>query len=181
MRMKSRLFAILICTFIYFLFLLVGKFQTHAWFVAETKAEGQLTNATTDELITVSTSEVIYQENCRISQEIVVENISDLEIPIKLLEQHKMLMPGETFNASVDQMVSCEQQEAQYQLIGFNQFIDMLIQVPLDPAKLLASVEMKEEKSQDIETEESSDQTDWDDNTALEGTKELEHIEGELK
>lgn len=174
MRMKSRLFAILICIFTYCLFLMEDKFQTHAWFAAETIAEGQLTNATTDDLITVSTSEVTYQENCKISQEIVVENISDIEIPIKLLKQHKILMPGETFNASFDQLVSCEQNEVQYQLIGFNQFIDMLIQIPLDPTKLLASVEMEEENNQDSETEEIGDQTDWDDNTALEGNEELE-------
>lgn len=160
--MQKRFFLTIISfsLLIYCLFYIVGKYNTYAWFTSEIKASGQITNATTKDLLAISTNDISYLNNCKISQEIVIENISNMEIPIQLEEQHKKLKPGESFKTTMNQLVSCETSDVSYHLVGLNHYIDEMISVPLDQQKLLATIENKEsiEKKED-NTNDHSDET----------------------
>lgn len=131
------------------MFFYVSKFHTYAWFTSEIKASGQITNATTKDLLTISTTDIIYHDNCEISQEIIIKNISDIKIPIKLVNYKQLLYPGESFQTSVKQNTSCMVNEVGYHLIGLNHYIDEMIQVPLIRGKLLATVRKTEEIEKD--------------------------------
>ncbi|MBX9975079.1 hypothetical protein [Cytobacillus firmus] len=135
---------LMFCMFFY-----VSKFHTYAWFTSEIKASGQITNATTKDLLTISTTDIIYHDNCEISQEIIIKNISDIKIPIKLVNYKQLLYPGESFQTSVKQNTSCMVNEVGYHLIGLNHYIDEMIQVPLIRGKLLATVRKTEEIEKD--------------------------------
>jgi hypothetical protein len=137
------------------MFFFVGKFHTYAWFTSEIKASGQITNATTKDLLTISTSEVSYLKNCEISQEITIKNISDIEFPIKLVDQNQLLAPGESFKTIINQFVSCNEVEVNYHLIGLKHYIDEILRVPLNREKLLATVEKKEEEKDKAKEETS--------------------------
>ncbi|KYD05940.1 hypothetical protein B4102_3113 [Heyndrickxia sporothermodurans] len=136
---------------IYCLFFIVGKANTYAWFTSEIKASGKITNATTKDLLSISKKEVSYLKNCEISQVISIKNISNMEIPVQLENEQKILSPGESFLAKINQAVSCEKTEVSYHLTGLKNYIDEMIHEPLDQKKLLATVEKKEEQNKPIE------------------------------
>ncbi|MGE8203779.1 hypothetical protein ACQKP0_04380 [Heyndrickxia sp. NPDC080065] len=148
MRKHHFLMIIQFTFLIYCMFFFISKFNTYAWFTSEIKASGQITNATTSDLLSISTNEISYQKNCTISQEIVIKNISNLNIPIQFIDQKEQLDPGETFKTTINQIVSCNETEINYHLVGLNHYIDEMIRVPLDQAKLLATVEMKQETNE---------------------------------
>jgi len=149
------------------MFFYASKFHTYAWFTSEIKASGQITNATTKDLLTISTTDIIYHDNCEISQEIIIKNISDIKIPIKLVNYKQLLYPGESFNTSIKQKISCKINEVGYHLIGLNHYIDEIIQVPLNREKLLASVDKEIEKQKEKEKEKEKEE-DLTDHKALE-------------
>ncbi|NQD67768.1 hypothetical protein HP456_17810 [Bacillus haikouensis] len=151
MRKRNYLIVIQFAILIYCLFFLAGRLDTYAWFTSEIKATGQITNATTEDLLSISTSDIIYHTNCEISQELIIKNISDIKIPIKLVNNEQLLDPGESFKTSVKQTISCEKTEVGYHLIGLNHYIDEMIHVPLNQEKLLATVEKKKEKEEEKE------------------------------
>lgn len=153
--MRRRHFLIIIqFTILIYCIFFVSNYHTYAWFTSEIKASGQITNATTKDLLTISTSDVNYYENCGISQEIIIKNISDIKIPIKLVNYKQLLYPGESFKTSIKQKISCEINEVGYHLIGLNHYIDEIIQVPLNREKLLATVDKEIEKQNKKEKEE---------------------------
>ncbi|MCS0791317.1 hypothetical protein NX021_24620 [Cytobacillus firmus] len=134
---------------IFCLLFYASKFHTYAGFTSEIKASGQITNATTKDLLTISTTDIIYHDNCEISQEIIIKNISDIKIPIQIVNYKHLLYPGELFQTSVKQNTSCMVNEVGYHLIGLNHYIDEIIQVPLNRDKLLATVDKTEEIEKD--------------------------------
>ncbi|WP_436374775.1 hypothetical protein [Cytobacillus sp. BC1816] len=146
---------LMFCMFFY-----ASKFHTYAWFTSEIKSSGQITNATTKDLLTISTSDITYHDNCKISQEIIIKNISDIKIPIKLVNNNKLLYPGESFQTSVKQNTSCMVNEVGYHLIGLNHYIDEVIQVPLNRDMLLATVS----KTEEIEKEYTNNKAPEEDN-----------------
>ncbi|KQL41086.1 hypothetical protein AN960_05785 [Bacillus sp. FJAT-25509] len=148
MRKSKRMLVFYSIILIYCLFLFVGKLNTYAWFTDEVRASGEITNATTKDLLSISTGDVIYQSKCEISQKISIKNISDIMIPIKLVDQPLLLHPGETFNKTMKQKVSCEEKEHHYHLLGLNHYIDEMISVPLDQNKL-SGMESNSEDPQD--------------------------------
>lgn len=160
MRKHHFLIIIQFTILIYCMFFFVSKFHTYAWFTSEIRASGQITNATTEDLLSISTSNVSYLENCEISMKVIIRNISDMEIPIKLVDQNQLLKPGETFKTTINQFVSCEETEINYHLLGLNQYIDEFIRVPLDQEQLLATVEKKEEdKTKEKPSVENNEET----------------------
>ncbi|MBB2481291.1 hypothetical protein H5P36_13935 [Bacillus sp. APMAM] len=141
MQIKKRMLVFPFIILIYCLFLFAGKLNTYAWFTAEINASGEITNATTKDLLSISTSDVTYYNNCEISQNITIENISTIMIPIKLIDQNQALHPGETFTTTIKQKVSCKDTDVNYHLLGLNHYIDEMINVPLDQNKLSATAD----------------------------------------
>ncbi|MGC4377806.1 hypothetical protein WD019_12805 [Fictibacillus sp. Mic-4] len=144
--MIKRVIAIGIPAMIFCLSMIANKSNTYAWFHSETKASGELRNATTNDLLLIEKGDVSYNRSCSIRQKLSIKNISHMPIPITFENQHKTLAPGAALKANIDRKVSCKAVEVRYKLVGFNHYIDEMIYVPLDKEKLLATVEKKKEK-----------------------------------
>jgi hypothetical protein len=166
MRKENYLIMIQFAILIYCLFFLAGRLNTYAWFTSKIKASGEITNATTKDLLSISTSDVTYHNNCEISQEIIIKNISDIKIPIKLVNYKHLLHPEESFKTSIKQNISCKKNEVGYHLIGLNHYIDEMIHVPLNREKLLATVEKKKEKEKDHTNDKASEENNDEKNQA---------------
>ncbi|WP_200411053.1 hypothetical protein [Virgibacillus salexigens] len=101
--------------------------------MSETESYGKVVNATTKDLLDIDADLLSFDAACVTNIEIKIKNIADVEIPIKLDEKKLQLSPGELFSEVVTRKVSCEAEQVNFHLIGFNSFIDEIIIVSFDP------------------------------------------------
>jgi hypothetical protein len=154
----------------YALILMIPKYDTFAWFTAQSYADGKITNAKTADLINIHIGEVQYLENCNVQISVKVTNISNIDIPIKLdllnnnKETHsktKILKQGQSLmiaTKDTNYPPSCEVSQITYHLFGFKGYIDEDIVIPLSSAKMIKLVEqpkkLEENKADFPKTEE---------------------------
>ncbi|WP_042143606.1 hypothetical protein [Paucisalibacillus sp. EB02] len=109
----------------------LSKTGTSAWFVSGIEAKGNMVNAVTDDLISVS-STLVSCENGQAQVNVSIMNRYEIEIPIQLQETHHHLLPGETFSKAISTAISEGLNEIQVPLTGFNRYIDEMIEIPID-------------------------------------------------
>jgi hypothetical protein len=165
-RKKKRHVIISIIIMSYCLLFMGSKYDTFAWFTAQSNAEGRITNAKTADLLDINLGKVKYLNNCQVQSSVKITNISNIDIPIKLdllsdsqskYSKSKVLKPGQSLISATkdsDYLPSCESTEIKYYLFGFQGYVDEEIVIPLDSAKMIKPVEMpKEEKVEDKKNE----------------------------
>jgi hypothetical protein len=123
---------------------------TFAWFTSETEATGTIQNANTADLLTIQASEVIYEENCSLSNGLSVKNISELDTTVRIFvvtnegeklfkEQH--LNPNETLLTSPEDLKTilandCSTDHIEYRIRAFVNFVDEPFIVAVDPNQM---------------------------------------------
>jgi hypothetical protein len=148
---------------------------TYAWLTSETNAAGTITNATTEDLLTFHSSEVLYGEQCSIQHTLKVKNISEINTTIIV-----SLSTGSGYETAANQKVksgqtitvkpnipaeSCEAETLVYRIQGFHQYVDETFQVPVDTVKLKETIvpkvkgkpETKPEKNKKDEQKENEE------------------------
>ncbi|PLR77245.1 hypothetical protein CU633_11925 [Bacillus sp. V3-13] len=170
-KSKLKLTGLSLIFFGYIFTIFLGSLPgTFAWFSSSASSMGVIKNSTTSDLLLIKTGDVIYEKNCKLTSSISITNISAVKIPltVELLTKnggnHSStidLEPGATFTTNpqdADNLPNqCERAEIEYHILGFNGYIDEIVSIPVDQAKLLATIEKKEEKA---ENEQSNQQTE---------------------
>lgn len=128
---------IAILIMVYLLSLVIAKTDTSAWFISESNANGNMVNATTEDLLLVESKVISYDTNCMVNIKIDIKNISGIEIPIQIKGFQEHLSPGQKFSKVLQEKVSCEATETNFNLSGLNYYIDESIKVPLNNQSLL--------------------------------------------
>ncbi|MGG3470160.1 hypothetical protein ABES02_22075 [Neobacillus pocheonensis] len=138
--------------YIFIAFFLQSLPVSYAWFNASASSTGQIVNATTADLIEIVPREIEYGKNGKVRTSISIKNISDVAIPLRveLLWNNKILTststtlkPNTTFSTNQEQIDAVTNKELQYRIIGFNQYIDEMVSVPIDQGKVNASKEVE--------------------------------------
>ncbi|WP_144697369.1 hypothetical protein [Fictibacillus phosphorivorans] len=154
---KKKHILLSLILFFYVSILIIPKYDTFAWFTAESFAEGKITNANTSDLLNIDVSEVQYQKNCKVKTSVTITNISNIEIPVSLdliskenQSKSKWLQPGEAFSSGTNVTdPSCDASQVMYHLYAFEGYVDEKIVVPLSPEKMIKPVEPKKEDTND--------------------------------
>lgn len=150
-RNKSLLVLTLLFS-LYCMFFSLGKYSTYAWFSSEIRGSGSIINGNTEDFLLISPEIISYENDCTVKGEILITNISDLQIPIQLEEVNMELNSGESFMYSFKSDVSCDSTEINFHILGFTNFIDENITIPLDSKQLVPVEEVdKEEDKTEIE------------------------------
>jgi hypothetical protein len=184
-RKKKRTIYIKIIISVYCILLVFGKFNTFAWFTSQSNAQGNITNATTSDLLTISYGEVEYLKNCKVKSSITITNISNISIPITLSLLSKnngthskslILQPGESYTTNPNDTNNlphdCEATEITYHLYGFNGFINENKSIPLDREKLLATIHKPEKKLEETDQEKAQEDQEDQEETLNDEIKE---------
>lgn len=147
---------------VYLLSLVIAKTDTSAWFISESNANGNMVNATTEDLLLVESKVISYDTNCKVNIKIDIKNISGIEIPIQIKGFQEHLSPGQKFSKVLQEKVSCEATEASFNLTGLNYYIGESIQVPLNNQSLLETDSSKQKgvQTEVPEKEDSAVETD---------------------
>lgn len=139
-----------------FLKMLPGTF---AWLTSSTKANGQIQNATSLDLLTINPEEVQYGRNGRVKSRINIKNISTISIPLKIellpnnqgIASSTILKPNSTFTTNLIELSfslkKSDIKHIQYRIVGFNGYIDEIITVPIDQEKLKSTIEKTNEEA----------------------------------
>lgn len=145
---------------IYGLILLIPKYDTFAWFIAQSYAEGKITNASTSDLLKIEVGEVQYLEDCNVQTSVSITNISNMDIPIKLdllntkkgsHSTTKVLAPGQSLMSATedsDYFSSCESTQITYHLFAFEGYVDENIVIPLSADQMIKPVEQPEKEGE---------------------------------
>jgi hypothetical protein len=159
---KRRLIIPFIMIFCFIL--VIPKYDTFAWFTAQSNANGKITNASTSDLLKIDIGDVQYLKNCKLQTSVQITNISTIDIPIKLNvlnnnkgSESKVLKPGQSLMSETKNPdSSCETTRITYHLFGFEGYIDEKIVIPISSDKMIKPVEKpeKEEKAQEAEPNE---------------------------
>jgi hypothetical protein len=162
---KSKLHAVfatfLIISIIYLIsFAMTSVPGTYAWLTSETNASGTITNATTEDLLTIQSSEVRYEQQCSITHTLKVKNISEMNTVVTVsfstgsgYEEAggKKLKPGQTLTVKPDIAAdTCGAEALTYRIQAFNQYVDETYPVPVDPVKLKETMGTKPEEKQEV-------------------------------
>lgn len=131
---------------VYLLSLVIAKTDTSAWFISESNANGNMVNAITEDLLIVESKVISYDTNCKVNIKIDIKNISGIEIPIQIKGFQEHLSPGQKFSKVLQEKVSCEATETNFNLIGLNYYIDESIKVPLNNQSLLKTDSSKQKE-----------------------------------
>lgn len=116
---------------------------SYAWLTASSSANGQIINSTASDLIKVKSDEVVYSKNGKAETNLSIENITGIEIPIKVeLIVNKQtlntasvsLEPKDSFTVSWDEItdIPLDAESMEIKVIGFNRYIDEKIVVPIE-------------------------------------------------
>lgn len=145
---------------IFALILLIPKYDTFSWFIAQSYAEGKITNASTSDLLKIDVGEVQYLEDCSVQTSVSITNISNMDIPIKLdllntkkgsHSKTKVLAPGQSLinvTKDTEHYSSCESTQITYHLFGFEGYIDENIVIPLSADQMIKPVEQPENEEE---------------------------------
>jgi hypothetical protein len=162
---KSKLHAVfatfLILSVIYLIsFAMTSVPGTYAWLTSETNASGHITNATTEDLLTIQSSEVRYGQQCSTTHTLKVKNISEMNTVVTVsfstgsgYEEAggKKLKPGQTLTVKPDIAEdSCEVEALTYRIQAFDQYVDETYPVPVDPVKIKETMGTKPEEKQEV-------------------------------
>ncbi len=137
------LFVLLVLVLCYLLSFL-AKTGTAAWFVSETEAKGSLVNAVTEDLISVSSTQVSC-ENGQAQVKVTITNLYEIELPIQLQEIRHYLLPGETLSEVITTPNSGLVNEIQIPLSVFNHYIEEMIEIPINCESNEELLELEEE------------------------------------
>ncbi|MEH7299938.1 hypothetical protein [Neobacillus drentensis] len=116
---------------------------SYAWMTASTSANGQIINSTATDLIKIKSNEVVYSKNGKADTSLSIENISGIEIPIKVeLIVNKQpldtasvsLEPTDSFTVNWSEItgIPMDAESMEIKVIGFNKYIDERIIVPIE-------------------------------------------------
>jgi hypothetical protein len=154
---------------------------TYAWFTSQTQASGSIQNATTSDLLEIHTSEIVYGENCSVSNSLSIKNISNMDTVVKiyLISQsgeksivEKRLKPEETVESDpakvTDRSADCEKEEIVYRVQAFNNFINETHKVMIDREQLKATIQVQEKDG----PVKKGSETETAENIPAEATKE---------
>jgi len=126
---------------------------THAWFITKSTAVGTIQNAKSSDLVNIKVGNTKYLNQCKIKSTLTVKNISSTDIPIKI----KLIKPNNNESLMADitlqgnsmyttdptvinlQEDQCSKKNIEYQVIGFNGYINEYIPIPVDEQKLQAT------------------------------------------
>lgn len=149
-----------------------AKTGTAAWFVSETTATGSLVNAETADLVDIKSTVVSYSDDGIAHVEVNVTNEHESMIPIQIGDVQKNIEPGETVTAQISKHISEKATSVVIPFIGFENYIDEVIEVPLEQK----SVETMKETTSGMEQGEVVEQDD-EANASQEETMALEEDE----
>ncbi|MEG9296015.1 hypothetical protein V6B33_06120 [Mangrovibacillus sp. Mu-81] len=162
---KSKLHAVfatfLIISIIYLIsFAMTSVPGTYAWLTSETNASGTIRNATTEDLLTIQSSEVRYEQQCSITHTLKVKNISEMNTVVTVsfstgsgYEEAggKKLKPGQILTVKPDIAAdTCDAAALTYRIQAFNQYVDETYPVPVDRVKLKETMGTKPEEKQEV-------------------------------
>lgn len=120
--------------------------STYAWFNASSSSSGQITNATTSDLIKVIPASPIFTQDGHVNFDIEIMNISGTAIPLMV----EVLINNEAWDISSTNLKAkrtyskkehisinqLENKNIKYRIVGFKGYIDVTYLVPLDNVKL---------------------------------------------
>jgi hypothetical protein len=126
---------------------------TYAWFESKSTAVGVIQNAKTSDLVEIRVSNIKYIGQCKVKTSLSVKNISNTDIPLKiqlvninskdktvsditLQGNSKYTTDPTTINLNKEQ---CSNNNIEYQVIGYNGYINEVIPIQLDFQKLQES------------------------------------------
>jgi hypothetical protein len=124
--------------YIIFSFFLKSMPVSYAWFTANTSSKGQIVNAAASDLIKIIPEQVTYDANKNIKAKLSVQNISNIDIPLKveLLVNNRvvnissiLLSQKDTYTTGTEDIkdISAETKDIKYRIIGFNGYINEVI------------------------------------------------------
>lgn len=169
MKVKNVRFVLVsILISFYLLAFSMANHDTFAWFTSKSTASGEITNATTSDLLLISGS-IQYARNCKIRSSITIKNISTINIPYTLRligkngathEISQTLKPNESFTDNLNNpdnlLNDCKIKQVEYHLTALQSYIDESVILSVDQEKVNASVE-QEEREPTTEKKEDKD------------------------
>lgn len=151
-KQHQRTVALLSIAVIYSIFSIFLKSMpvSYAWFTANTSSKGQIVNAATSDLIKIIPEQLTYNTNSTVKVKLSVQNISNINIPLKveLLVNNQVVNTSSillskkniyTTGAEEIKDISPETEEIQFRIIGFNGYINEVINYHVDQEKIKAA------------------------------------------
>ncbi|ASK63526.1 hypothetical protein CFK37_15875 [Virgibacillus phasianinus] len=159
MELKKLRFLYAFLIILYLLIFSIMRYDTFAWFTSQSSASGEITNATTSDLLQIN-GEIQYGENCQLKSSITIKNISTIDIPLSIErisknggtdEISKTLNPNESFTSNPknpdNQLTDCTTKQVMYHLTALQSYVDEAIVLSVEQEKIKKPVDQGEKET----------------------------------